>query len=229
MRVRKRFLTAADGAGVGGCGRKVTVSRTQPPVAAAPLNKNVPTDVAVAPRKTAGKKATFAMIWTIGHSTRAIEDFIALLDEYRIQTIVDVRSFPGSRKYPQFGKEALALTLAEHAIGYHWLGALGGRRRMLPDSPNTAWRNASFRGYADYMASPEFAQALAHLQELANKTRTAIMCAEVLWWRCHRSMIADALCVRGVKVMHILDATHEVPHPMTSPARIVDGKLSYTA
>lgn len=168
-------------------------------------------------------------IWTIGHSTRAIEQFLSLLAGSRIEAIADVRSFPGSRRYPQYGREALAATLAAHAIGYHWLPALGGRRRAAPDSPNTAWRNASFRGYADYMSSTQFAQGLAELSEVSDKARTAIMCSEALWWRCHRSMIADALCVRGIKVVHILDAKHSVVHPMTSPARIVGGVLSYAA
>jgi len=168
-------------------------------------------------------------IWTIGHSTRAIEEFLSLLAGSRIEAIADVRSFPGSRRYPQYGREALAATLAAHAIGYHWLPALGGRRKASPDSPNTAWRNASFRGYADYMSSTEFAQGLAELSEVSNKARTTIMCSEALWWRCHRSMIADALCVRGIKVVHILDAKHRVVHPMTSPARIVGGVLSYAA
>ena len=168
-------------------------------------------------------------IWTIGHSTRPIEDFLGLLAGSRIEVIADVRSFPGSRKYPQYGKEALAATLAAHAIGYHWLPTLGGRRRVSPDSPNTAWRNASFRGYADYMSTAEFEKGLATLLELSSKARTAIMCAEAVWWRCHRSMIADALCVRGIEVVHILDAKHSVVHPMTSPARVVGGALSYVA
>jgi len=172
---------------------------------------------------------TPATIWTIGHSTRPLEDFLGLLAGSRIESIVDVRSFPGSRKYPQYGKDALAAMLTAHAIGYHWLPALGGRRRTSPDSPNTAWRNASFRGYADYMASAEFAQGLVQLLERARKSRTAMMCAEAVWWRCHRSMIADALCVRGIEVEHILDAKHRVMHPMTSPARIVRGELSYVA
>jgi uncharacterized protein (DUF488 family) len=167
-------------------------------------------------------------IWTIGHSTRSIEEFLSLLAGSRIEVIADVRSFPGSRKYPQYGREALAATLVANAIGYHWLPALGGRRKVLPDSPNIAWRNASFRGYADYMSSTEFAQGLAQLLEVSCNARTAIMCSEALWWRCHRSMIADALCVRGIEVVHILDAKHSVVHPMTSPARIVGGVLSYT-
>jgi len=170
-----------------------------------------------------------ATIWTIGHSTRPIEEFLGLLAAARIQMIADVRSFPGSRKYPQYGQEALAAALASHSIGYQWLQGLGGRRRASPDSANTAWRNASFRGYADYMASEEFERGLTQLLAMASKARTAIMCAEAVWWRCHRSMIADALCVRGVEVVHILDAKHTKGHPMTAPARIVRGELTYAA
>ena len=140
-----------------------------------------------------------------------------------------MRSFPGSRKYPQYGKDALAATLAGHAIGYQWLRALGGRRRASPDSPNTAWRNASFRGYADYMSTAEFALGLDQLLELAGEKHTAVMCAEAVWWRCHRSLVSDYLKVRGIEVMHILDANKTEPHPYTSAARIVDGKLSYQA
>jgi uncharacterized protein (DUF488 family) len=178
---------------------------------------------------TSAPSAAPATIWTIGHSTRSIEEFLSLLAGSRIEAIADVRSFPGSRRYPQYGREALAATLAAHAIGYHWLPALGGRRRASPDSPNTAWRNASFRGYADYMSSTQFAQGLVELLEVSNKARTAIMCSEAVWWRCHRSMIADVLCVRGIEVVHILDGKHSVVHPMTSPARIVGGVLSYSA
>jgi uncharacterized protein (DUF488 family) len=172
---------------------------------------------------------TPATIWTIGHSTRPLEEFFGLLAGTRIEVIADVRSFPGSRKYPQYGKEALAATLAARAIGYHWLQALGGRRRVSPDSRNTAWRNASFRGYADYMSSVEFEYGVAQLLEVAGRARTAMMCAEAVWWRCHRSMIADALCVRGIEVVHILDTKHSVVHQMTAPARIVRGKLTYAA
>ncbi len=170
-----------------------------------------------------------ATIWTIGHSTRPIEEFLSLLAGSHIEVIADVRSFPGSRKYPQYGREALAATLAANAIGYHWLPALGGRRKVSPNSPNIAWRNASFRAYADYMSTTEFEQGIAQLLEVASKARTAIMCSEALWWRCHRSMIADALCVRGIEVVHILDAKHSVRHPMTSPARVVRGVLTYAA
>lgn len=170
---------------------------------------------------------TVKTIWTIGHSTRPIEEFLALLTDYGIKTVADVRSFPGSRKFPQYGKETLAATLAEHSVAYQWLQILGGRRRTTPDSPNIAWRNASFRGYADYMSTPEFTQGLNALLALASQSRTALMCAEAVWWRCHRSMIADALCVRGINVLHIMDAKHCVDHPMTSPAHIVNGQLTY--
>jgi uncharacterized protein (DUF488 family) len=176
---------------------------------------------------TGPANATPARIWTVGHSTRPIEEFMSLLTENRIQVVADVRSFPGSRKYPRYGKDALAATLASYSIGYHWLPALGGRRRPSPDSPNTAWRNASFRGYADHMSSAQFAQGLAHLVSLACEARTAIMCAEAVWWRCHRSLIADALTVRGIEVVHILDARHRTVHPMTAPARVVQGALTY--
>jgi uncharacterized protein (DUF488 family) len=168
-------------------------------------------------------------IWTIGHSTRDTEEFLGLLAQSRIDVIADVRSFPGSRKYPQYGKEALAASLAAHSIGYYWLPALGGRRRASPDSPNTAWRNASFRAYADHMATTEFADGLLQLLDVATKARAAILCSEAVWWRCHRSMIADALRARGIEVLHILDAKHTVAHPMTSPARIVEGALTYAA
>jgi uncharacterized protein (DUF488 family) len=168
-----------------------------------------------------------ATIWTIGHSTRALEEFLGLLAKFRIEALVDVRSFPGSRRYPQYGKDALSATLSARSIEYRWLPALGGRRRALPDSPNTAWRNAAFRGYADHMDTPEFAEGLQRLLEVASGARTAIMCAEALWWRCHRSLISDALCVGGIEVLHIIDAQHETVHPMTAAARIVQGELSY--
>lgn len=166
-------------------------------------------------------------IWTIGHSTRTLEEFLALLAEYRIEAIADVRRFPGSRRHPYFASEALAATLPAHGIAYRWLPTLGGRRKVQPGSPNTAWRNASFQGYADHTASAEFAAGLAELLELAAGRRTALMCAEALWWRCHRSLIADRLKLRGIEVIHVLDASHTTVHPYTSAARIVQGQLSY--
>ena len=140
-----------------------------------------------------------------------------------------MRSFPGSRRHPQYGKDALAASLRERAIEYVWLPALGGRRRAAPNSPNTAWRNAAFRGYADHMATAEFAQGLQQLLELARGARTVIMCAEALWWRCHRSMIADALTARGVAVEHIMSAAKSHPHQMTSFARVEGPRVTYPA
>ena len=141
--------------------------------------------------------------------------------------VADVRCFPGSRRQPQYGQAALSASLAGHGIAYRWLPALGGRRRPRADSPNTAWRNASFRGYADHIGSEEFAAGLAELLEIAAQFRTTLMCAEAPWWRCHRALIADVLRVRGIEVLHILDERHCVTHPYTSAARIVEGRLSY--
>lgn len=166
-------------------------------------------------------------VWTIGHSTRPMKTFLALLAHYQVEAVVDVRRFPGSRRQPQYAQAALCSALAEHGIAYYWIAALGGRRRPRLDSPKIAWRNASFRGYADYIASAEFADGLNQLLDIAAHLRTAIMCAEAVWWRCHRALIADVLCVRGIKVVHIIDETHGVVHPYTSPARIVQGRLSY--
>jgi uncharacterized protein (DUF488 family) len=178
---------------------------------------------------TAAPSAIPAVIWTIGHSLRAIDEFLSLLARPEIEVIVDVRSFPGSRRSPQYGREVLKETLAAHSIGYHWLPALGGRRKASPDSPNTVWRNTSFRGYADHMSTLEFARGLEQLLQISVKARTALVCSEAVWWRCHRSMIADALSVRGIEVVHILDSKHSVVHPMTAPARVVAGALSYAA
>lgn len=168
-------------------------------------------------------------IWTIGHSTRPIEAFLDLLARHAIEALADVRRFPGSRRQPQYGQAALQAALAGRGIEYRWIEALGGRRRARPDSPNTAWRNASFRGYADYMESNGFRGGMDQLLELAARKRTVIMCAEAMWWRCHRSLVSDALCARGIEVVHILDADHSRKHPFTPPARVVDGRLTYAA
>ena len=168
-------------------------------------------------------------IWTIGHSTRPLEEFLALLRENRLATIADVRSHPGSRRYPQYGQAALREELGRNGFVYRWMPALGGRRRALPDSPNTIWRNASFRGYADYMQTPEFGDGLDSLIELAGEKPTTLMCSEGVWWRCHRSMIADALKARGIRVLHIIGANNVVEHPYTAPARVQDGRLTYAA
>ncbi|MFA5529290.1 MAG: DUF488 domain-containing protein [Thiohalomonadaceae bacterium] len=166
-------------------------------------------------------------IWTIGHSTRKAEDFVAMLRAHGIVMLVDVRSYPGSRRFPHFNRDALARELSAAGIGYEHLPALGGRRSPRADSINTAWRNASFRGYADYMQSAEFAAAMAYLMERARAQPTAIMCAEAPWWRCHRSLIADWLKVNGWAVLHILDTRRVQRHPYTHAARIEEGRLSY--
>lgn len=166
-------------------------------------------------------------IWTIGHSSRTLDEFLALLSQYGIQAIADVRRFPGSRRQPWFAREALAATLLEGDLTYRWIPALGGRRPPKPDSANTAWRNSSFRGYADHLESAEFAGGLDELLDLAAGLRTSLMCAEILWWRCHRALIADVLSVQGHKVVHILDAKKVETHRLTSAAHIVDGRLSY--
>jgi uncharacterized protein (DUF488 family) len=168
-------------------------------------------------------------VWTIGHSTRTLDEFLALLSEYRIEAVADVRRFPGSRRYPQYLEASLAATLNARGITYRWLPALGGRRRARPDSPNIAWRNLSFRGYADHIDSEEFAEGLAELLALAGGLRTTLMCAEAVWWRCHRSLIADVLCAGGTPVVHILDGRHSTLHPYTSPARVVAGRLTYVS
>ncbi len=167
-------------------------------------------------------------VWTIGHSTRKIDIFISLLEENGIKLIADVRQFPGSKRYPQFNKGALADSLGKAEIRYQHFPELGGRRKPRPDSPNIAWRNASFRGYADYMETEEFRKGVERLLDLANKVGpTAIMCAEALWWRCHRALISDFLKVRGIEVIHIVDHNKTELHPFTSAARVVNGKLSY--
>jgi uncharacterized protein (DUF488 family) len=166
-------------------------------------------------------------IWTVGHSTHALEHFLDLLAAYRIEAIADVRRFPGSRRYPWFASEALAESLPAHAIEYAWIPQLGGRRKVQPGSANGGWRNASFQGYADHLASAEFADGLGRALDLAARRRTALMCAEALWWRCHRALISDVLKLRGLEVVHILDEAKATPHEYTSPARVVDGRLEY--
>src|SRR6476646_8806867 len=145
-------------------------------------------------------------IWTIGHSTREIDDFVSLLKENEITVVADVRMFPGSRRYPQFGREALTKSLADAGIRYEHFPELGGRRKAKPDSKNTAWRNESFRGYADYMETEDFRKGITRLVDLAGESGpTAIMCAEAVWWRCHRSLISDYLKALRVEVIHIHD------------------------
>ena len=168
-------------------------------------------------------------IWTIGHSNRSWDEFVALLSAHGIEAIADVRRFAGSRKHPQFGAAALEAALHAIGIGFVAFPELGGRRRPRPDSPNGVWRNESFRGYADHMASAEFLSGIERLLPLAEAQRTALMCSEAVWWRCHRSMIADHLKSLGVRVCHIMDRRHAPEHPYTSAARLEHGRLSYAA
>jgi uncharacterized protein (DUF488 family) len=168
-------------------------------------------------------------IWTIGHSTRTIEEFIDALQTNGIKLVADVRLLPGSRRYPQFNKERLAKSLTDHAIGYEHFPELGGRRKPREHSRNTAWRNDAFRGYADHMETTEFVAGIARLEEATERqAAAAIMCAEVIWWKCHRGLIADYLKAQGTEVIHIIDANKTEPHPFTSAAKMIDGKLDYS-
>jgi uncharacterized protein (DUF488 family) len=168
-------------------------------------------------------------VWTIGHSTRTIDELISILTTHAIETVVDVRRFPGSRRLPQFGSAELAASLANQGIAYRWLQELGGRRTPDPDSPNDGWDHPAFRAYADHIASGEFAAGLFELEMIAGGSRTAIMCAELLWWRCHRRLIADVLTALGYEVRHIRDANGAEVHRLAPPASLVDGVLSYEA
>jgi uncharacterized protein (DUF488 family) len=166
-------------------------------------------------------------IWTIGHSTRTAAEFRDVLGAQAIELVADVRRFPGSRRLPQFAREALEDDLRASGIFYQWLPTLGGRRAPRPDSVNTGWRHPAFRGYADHLFTEEFADGLAQLLTLAYGLRTVVMCAELLWWRCHRRLIADVLTTLGITVIHIRDATLTEPHRVTEPAHLVNGALSY--
>ncbi len=167
-------------------------------------------------------------LWTIGHSTRPIEVFVALLISNAICSLVDVRSYPGSRRFPQYNKATLSAALATAGIDYHQLPQLGGRRRPSPHSRNIAWQNPSFRAYADYMESEDFKKGIEELLDFAREKHTAIMCAEALWWRCHRGLIADHLKANGSVVTHIIDVSHTEIHPYTAAAKIIGGELSYS-
>jgi uncharacterized protein (DUF488 family) len=166
-------------------------------------------------------------IWTIGHSTRSFEEFRAMLQSFSIELVVDVRHYPASRKFPQFNKEALEIALSQSGIRYLHVKDLGGRRKANPDSKNTGWRHPAFRGYADYMETSAFKNGVEELIQRASHLRTAYMCSEAVWWRCHRSLISDYLKVQGWKVMHIMSAGKAQEHPYTSPAKIVHGALTY--
>ena len=160
---------------------------------------------------------------------RTIEEFVEALQGHGIKLVADVRLLPGSKRYPHFNKERLAKSLTDHGIDYEHFPELGGRRRPRKDSRNTAWRNDAFRGYADHMETTDFVVGIGRLKEAAkSQGAAAIMCAEAVWWKCHRSLIADYLKAHGTEVIHIIDAKKSEPHPFTSAAKITNGKLDYT-
>jgi uncharacterized protein (DUF488 family) len=168
-------------------------------------------------------------IYTIGHSTRELADFTTVLQAHEINTLVDIRAFPMSKRLPHFNRERLELWLPEAGIDYLWMKDLGGRRKKtLQDSPNVALRNDSFRNYADYMLTDEFRNATAHVAELAENQRVAIMCAERMWFQCHRMLVSDYFVAHGNTVRHIIEADKEPKaHTLTKEARVIDGRLLY--
>jgi uncharacterized protein (DUF488 family) len=168
-----------------------------------------------------------APIFTVGHSTRSAEEFVRLLAAHEVKLLVDVRTVPRSRHNPQFNRDTLPETLRQEHIEYLHLAELGGLRKPRADSANTAWRNLSFRGYADYMETPEFEAGIQRLMDAADGRRAAVMCAEAVPWRCHRSLIGDVLMARGVEVFEIASATRAQPHRMTPFAHIADGRVTY--
>lgn len=167
-------------------------------------------------------------IYTIGHSTHSLIEFLEMLHSFDIKMLVDIRSLPGSRKFPQFNKESLAITLDEAGIQYMHLAELGGRRKVKKDSKNNRWRNDSFKGYADYMETQAFENAIVRLEEIALDQTTAYMCSEAVWWRCHRSMVSDYLKAKNWTVLHIMAIGKVQEHHYTEPAIIVDGNVVYT-
>ena len=167
-------------------------------------------------------------VFTVGHGTRPIEELLTVLGDAGVRTLVDVRRYPGSRRHPQFGRDALAAGLATAGVAYRHDERLGGRRRPRADSPNSLWRNDQFRGYADHMATPEFRRALAELLREAAARPTTVMCAEAVPWRCHRQLLADAVVLGGVPVLHLLDAASAKPHAVNPAARQAsDGSVTY--
>jgi uncharacterized protein (DUF488 family) len=169
------------------------------------------------------------VIWTIGHSTHSIEEFIAILCSFQIERLVDIRMFPGSRRYPHFNKMALETSMPEANVNYCHMVSLGGRRKPKPDSKNTGWRLDAFRGYADYMETDAFQRGIKKLEDIALKERSVYMCSEAVWWRCHRALVSDYLKVKGWTVMHIMGHGKAQEHPFTSPAKNISGRLSYEA
>ncbi len=175
------------------------------------------------------KEESSLLVMTIGHSTRTLEDFIGLLQANGATCVVDVRTVPRSRHNPQFNLDSLPQSLKEAGLEYVHIPGLGGLRHTKSDSPNMGWRNASFRGYADYMQTPEFAQSLDDLIRLANQGRIVLMCAEAVPWRCHRSLIADALLVHGIRTEDILGMTRRQVHPLTTFAQVRGSTITYPA
>lgn len=167
-------------------------------------------------------------IYTIGHSNREWDEFIEMLQSFDIQCLVDIRHYPHSRKFPYFNTENFAEKLPGLGIEYTHMVELGGRRNVQPDSKNTRWRNASFQGYADYMETPEFKKAAAKLEAIAVQKKTAYMCSEAVWWRCHRSMVSDYLKAKGWEVLHIMSVGKVSEHPYTSPAIVQGDKVCYS-
>lgn len=166
-------------------------------------------------------------IWTIGHSTRSLQDFLDMLVINNIELLADIRAFPGSRRFPHFNKDNFSVSLREYGIGYVHLPGLGGRRKPHENSPNIAWRHPAFRGYADYMQTDEFKMNVDTLGNLASKSKTAYMCSEAPWWKCHRALVSDYLKAHGWTVLHIMEKGKVTEHPYTSPAREVQGHLFY--
>lgn len=174
------------------------------------------------------KKIIKKEVWTIGHSTRSQPEFLSMLHSFEIKSLVDVRHYPGSKKFPHFNKENMQLWIQQANIGYFHLPGLGGRRKPLPGSVNTAWRHSAFRGYADHMQTAEFKNAFEQLEGIAMNQRTAYMCSEAVWWRCHRGLISDLFKWKGWEVLNIMDVDKATVHPFTSAARIENDKLVYT-
>ncbi len=167
------------------------------------------------------------VLYTVGHSTRSFGDFVALVRGHGVAQIADVRTVPKSRRYPHFARESLERSLAEAGVDYRHFPALGGLRKPRRDSRNTAWRHPGFRGYADHLETPAFERALDELVEWASARPTAVMCAEAVWWQCHRQLIADALVARGYEVRHIMGAASAPAHTLTAFARVADGRVTY--
>jgi uncharacterized protein (DUF488 family) len=193
----------------------------------APYSFSIQSSVGLSGEMASLAEAAQLTVFTVGHSTRTLPEFIEILRAHHISLVVDVRSAPRSRHNPQFNKETLPAALKAEGIGYVHIPDIGGLRRPARDSVNTAWRNKSFRGYADYMQTKEFTEQLLHLMALARENHVAIMCAEALPWRCHRSLIADALVVRNVRVEHIISKNSVIKHELTEWAHVEGTRITY--